>query len=231
MGVWDRARLFRYMNPLIMPSVEVLAAAGSIQPECLVESLKEQWTNSFPLAGLRPRPDYSVGFHIAAFSGHQVDKLRPFIARLDAPDHSFFMGTCDIYFPFLSCHVVRSGDAVDVADHHTGHSMALAVRGVVELFRLFKQEAQVSRQILAFSVIHNCIVVQIYAHYAVVQGKTTMYFRHVIRSFDLAASGDKNRWTVYSFMRNIYDIWMPMHLQRIRSAVDQLRSPCAVMTW
>ncbi|KND89147.1 hypothetical protein TOPH_06212 [Tolypocladium ophioglossoides CBS 100239] len=226
MRAWDKARLFRYITPLVVPSVENLAAAGSTQLECLVESLNEEWTNSLPLAGLPPRPDYSVGFRHAAFSDHQVGKLRPFIGRLDAHDPSLFMGTSNMYFPFLSCHVVPNGDAVHAANLHTGHSMALAVRGVVELFRLFNREDEVHRQALAFSVIHNCMVVQVYAHYAEIHGETTKYFRQEIRNFDLEAFEGKDRWAAYCFTRNIYDIWMPLHLQMIRSAVDQLMSPC-----
>ncbi|POR32125.1 Uncharacterized protein TPAR_07662 [Tolypocladium paradoxum] len=225
MGSWDKATMFRYITPLVVPSVEILAAAGSTRLECLVESIYEEWTNSSPLAGLPPRPDYSVGFHNAAFSDHQLVKLGPFVGRLAEQDQSFFMGTSNMYFPFLSCHVFRQGGAAHDAHHHTGHSMALAVRGVVELFRLLKREDEVNRQVLAFSVVHSCVVVQIYVHYAEVQGETTKYFRQELRSFNLEAGGGRDRWAAHSFIRNVYDVWMPMHLQKIHSAVDQLPTP------
>ncbi|KAF2189955.1 hypothetical protein K469DRAFT_561658 [Zopfia rhizophila CBS 207.26] len=43
--------------------------------------------------------------------------------------------------------------------------MTIAVRGVVELFRLAKREKEVDRQITAFSVSHDHRTVRIYGHY------------------------------------------------------------------
>lgn len=45
----------------------------------------------------------------------------------------------------------RSAAALDIADRQNAHSMALAVRAVVELFRLVKRE-EMHREIPTFSV-------------------------------------------------------------------------------
>ncbi|KIV97455.1 hypothetical protein PV10_01206 [Exophiala mesophila] len=34
----------------------------------------------------------------------------------------------------------------------------------------------------------------------------------------------KAKWTAYKFNKNVYDVWMPTHLKRICSAVDQIPS-------
>lgn len=35
----------------------------------------------------------------------------------------------------------------------------------------------------------------------------------------------KDKWTAYKFTRNVYDIFVPIYLERICSAVDQLPDP------
>ncbi|KAM0267466.1 hypothetical protein ACHAQH_010108, partial [Verticillium albo-atrum] len=60
-----------------------------------------------------------------------------------------------MYFPFLTCEVKCGAAALDVADRQNAHSMTLAVRAVVELFRLMKREDEVDRQILGFSISHD----------------------------------------------------------------------------
>ena len=32
------------------------------------------------------------------------------------------------------------------------------------------------------------------------------------------------KWAAYRFTKNVYDLWMPAHLKKIRSAIDQLPS-------
>ena len=47
-----------------------------------------------------------------------------------------------MYFLFLTCKVKYSAAALDVADQQNAYSMTLAVRAVVELFRLVKREKE-----------------------------------------------------------------------------------------
>jgi hypothetical protein len=47
-----------------------------------------------------------------------------------------------MYFPFLTCEVKCGAAALDVADQQNAHSMTIAVRGIVELFRLVKREKE-----------------------------------------------------------------------------------------
>ncbi|APA07891.1 hypothetical protein sscle_03g026610 [Sclerotinia sclerotiorum 1980 UF-70] len=135
---------------------------------------------------------------------------------------SYFMGTWRIYFPFLTSEVNIAD--LDVADRQNAHSMTLAVRAVVELFRLVKREKELHREILAFSMSIDHRNVSIYGHYPVIDGRNTTFYRHMIRSFDFTDLDGKDKWAAYRFTKNVHDIWMPIQLERIRSAVDNLPS-------
>lgn len=50
-----------------------------------------------------------------------------------------------------------------------------------------------------------------------------MFYRHPITKFDISPTeeGDQ-RWKAYTFVRNVYDLWLPEHFQRICSVIDKL---------
>jgi hypothetical protein len=218
----NEAKVIQDVSRLLVPSAEALATR-SAGLECLIESVNEGWNNAIPLTGTRPQPDYSVGFKREAFTKDQLDKLSPFIGDFIAGDLSFFMATYYMYFPFLTCEV-KGAAQIDTADRQNAHSMTLAVRAIVELFRLVKREQELHQQILAFSISHDSRSVRIYGHYPVIEGKDTTFYRHPIRTVDLLELEGKDKWSSYKFTKNVYDIWMPKHLGRIRSVIDELPS-------
>jgi hypothetical protein len=220
----NEARVIQDITRLIVPSAESLATFGAKHLDILTESVNEGWNNSIPFTSTRPQPDYSVGFRREAFTDDQLAKLSPFIGDFIFGDQSFFMATYYMYFPFLTCEVKCGAAALDIADRQNAHSMTLAVRAIVELFRAVKREDEVNRQILAFSISHDHQSVRIYGHYPVVDGKETKYYRHPIRKFDFTELDGKDKWTAYRFTKNVYDTWMPTHFKNICSAVDQLPS-------
>ncbi|KAK3290472.1 uncharacterized protein B0H64DRAFT_412440 [Chaetomium fimeti] len=228
-NVWEdlqnsnKAKIVQDISRLIVPSAETLTLRIKAL-KCLTESVDEGWNNSVPLTGTRPQPDYSAGFKREAFGDNQLAKLSPFLGDFLAGDRSLFMATHYMYFPFLSCEVQCGGTALDVADRENAHSMTLAVRAVVELFRLVKREAEVHRQILASSISHNHRAVRIYGHYAVIDGNDVQYYRHPIHDFSLTALDGEEKWRAYRFTRNVYETWVPAHLKNICSAIDQLPS-------
>ncbi|KAF2652441.1 hypothetical protein K491DRAFT_604872, partial [Lophiostoma macrostomum CBS 122681] len=61
-----------------------------------------------------------------------------------------------------------------------------------------------------------------YGHYPLIKGKDTAFYRHPIRTFDFTELEGKEKWSAYKFTKNVYDIWMPKHLDRIRSVIDEL---------
>lgn len=212
-----------YIMPLLVPLAEALELYNTNKHlAILTESVNAGWNNSIPLTGTRPQPDYSVRFRREAFTDDQLTRLSPFTGEFLGSDLSFFMATYYMYFPFLACEV--STAALDVADRQNTHSMTMAARAIVELFRLAKRENEVHRQILSFSVSHDHRSVRIYGYYPVVDGKETKYYRHLIHDFSFIALDGKERWTAYQFPKNLYDTWMPDHFKRICSAIDQLPS-------
>jgi hypothetical protein len=216
----NEARVIQDIARLIVPSAETLATFGAQHLDKLTESVNEGWNNSIPVTKTRPQPDYSVGFKRSAFTDDQLKKLQPFVGNLT--ESSFFMGTWYMYFPFFSSEVKCGAAALDVADRQNAHSMTLAVRGVVEVFRLVKREKKLHQEILAFSISHDHRSVRIYGHYPVIEGKKTTFYRHPIRTFDFTEMDGKEKWTAYTFTKNIYDVWVPAHFKRLCSAIDAI---------
>jgi hypothetical protein len=216
----NEARVVRDISPLIVPSAEILAVRGAKHLKILIESVNEGWNNSIPVTKTRPQPGYSAGFRQEAFTDDQLKRLEPFVGELT--DTSFFMATYYMYFPFLTCEVKCGAAALDVADRQNAHSMTLAVRGVVELFRLVKRENELHREILAFSISHDHSSVRIYGHYPLIDGNKTTFYRHPIHKFDFTALEGKEKWTASKFAKNVYDIWVPAHFKRICSVIDKL---------
>jgi hypothetical protein len=216
----NEAKVIQDIARLIVPSAQSLAIRGAKHLKTLIESVNEGWDNSIALTKPRPQPDYAVGFKRTAFTEDQLKKIQPFIGGFS--EMSLFMSTYYMYFPFLTCEVKCGAAALDVADRQNAHSMTMAVRGVVELFRLVKREKELHREILAFSVSHDDRTVRIYGQYPVIDGNKTTFYRHPIHEFSFTALDGKEKWTAYKFTKNVYDKWMPTHLKRICSVIDDL---------
>lgn len=75
------------------------------------------------------------------------------------------MATCYMHFPFLTCEVKCGTTDLDIADRQNGHSMAVAVRGIVELFRLEKKESELHGELLTFPISHDQRTVRLYGYY------------------------------------------------------------------
>ncbi|MCJ1333147.1 hypothetical protein MMC10_009841 [Thelotrema lepadinum] len=216
----NEAIIIQDITRLIVPSAQNLAIYGAKTLDHLIESVNEGWAGSIPAEGPRPQPDYSVGFKRSAFTAEQLNRLDPLIGTVY--DTSFFVATYRMYFPFLTCEVKCGASALDIADRQNAHSMTVAARAVVELYRAVKREKELHREILAFSVSHDHSSVRIHSHYPVIDGNKTTFYRHPIHKFDFTALDGKDKWTTYKFTKNVYNVWMPTHLKRICSAIDQL---------
>jgi hypothetical protein len=147
-----------------------------------------------------------VGFGRSAFTDDQFDKPKPFVGEVTDNFTSHFMATWQMYFPFLTCEVKCGAAALDIADRQNAHSMTIAVRGIVDLFRLVKREKELHQEILAFSISHDHRTVRIYGHYPVIDGNKTNFYRHPLRTFDFTELDGKEKWTIYKFTKSVYDI-------------------------
>ncbi|EDN10308.1 predicted protein [Histoplasma mississippiense (nom. inval.)] len=236
-------------SELIVPSADIAICRGHVKFEHLVVSINEAWSNSVSLDAAsittdpplqsqqpikppymriskapqfqlpRPQPDYAVGFSYQAFTQKQLSNLTPFIG--DISQTSFFLGTADMFFPFLTSEV-KGKAALDIADRQNAHSMTLAVRGVVELFRIVKREKELNGEILGFSISYDYCSVRIYGHYPVINEQKITYHRHSIHKFDFTALDGREKWTSYKFTMSVYSDWAPSHFQRLCSAIDAI---------
>ena len=220
----NEAMVVRHISPLICPSLLTLRINDVKDLDFLTESVNEGWNSAIAVIYSRPQPDYSVGFARSAFTNEQLEKLRPLVGEIEDFYTSYFMGTWRMYFPFLTCEVKCGAASLDVADRQNAHSMTIAVRAVVQLYRHVKREKEIHREILAFSISHNDEAVRIFGHYSVIDGDKTTFYRHLIRDFSFRDLDGKEKWTAYKFTKNVYDVWMPTHIERIRSAINDLPS-------
>lgn len=216
----NEPRIVRDITPLLIPPAENLAIRGAQHMDKLIETVNEAWSNAIAVIGPRPQPDYSLGFRRTAFSSDRLKKLQPLIGQLD--EESYISATYNMLFPFLTGEVKCGASALDTADRQNAHSMTVALIGVVNLFRAGGRQMELHRKIMGFSVSHDDETVRIYGHYPVIQGSTTKYYRHPIRKFDFTELDGKERWTAYTFIRNVYELWAEEHFQNICSAIDSL---------
>lgn len=181
----NEARIIRSITPYIVPSAEDLTIMSAISLKCLIENVNEAWRGSIPVEGPRPQPDYSVGFRRSAFTDEQLNKLDPLVGSVF--DTSFFVATYQMYFPFFTCEVKCGAAALDIADRQNAHSMTIAVRSVIELYRAVNRQQKLNREILAFFISHDHNGVRIYGHYAVVDHSKSTFYRHPIKKFDFTS--------------------------------------------
>ena len=186
----NEARVIRSITPYIMspnPQLKV----GATHLEHVIEGVNETWTGNIAVEGPLSKPDYSVGFRRSAFSDDRLKKLDKLIGSIF--DTSLFVATCQMYFPFLTCEVKCGAAALDVADRQNAHSMTVAVRALIELFKSMKREKELNREILAFSVSHDHSSMRIYGHYSVSEDEVTTFYRHPIHRFDFTALDGKEK--------------------------------------
>lgn len=220
----NESRVILDIARLLVPSPEALAALGAEDLDILIESVNEGWNCSVPVTPTRPQPDFSVGFRRSMFTDDQFAKLQPLIG--DLANLSYLKATYYMYFPFLTCEVKCGSTGLSIADRQNAHSMTLAVRGIVELFRLAKRVDELHREILTFSISHDHESVRLYGHYAIIDGPKTSFHRHPIYKFNIATLDGKEKWTSYNFTIAVYHYSLTL-LARIRTVIDELPSDFA----
>jgi len=128
-------------------------------------------------------------------------------------------------FPFFTAEVKFGKEALDVADRANTNSMTIALRAVVELYRQAGEITKIHRKALGFSISHDDGWVRIYGHYPEIGGDMTTYHRTAIRAFSYADNNAQERETAYRFVWNMFTIFAPAHLKRLKEAIGCLRDP------
>ncbi|KAF2453118.1 hypothetical protein BDY21DRAFT_388313 [Lineolata rhizophorae] len=222
----NETRVVRDISQFIVPSAEILADKGAKHLAVLRETTNACWTNSVPFAnsrfGPRPQPDFGLGFDRYAFDPERLRKLDPLLGNL-MNERTFYTATSQMYFPFLTSGVKCGHDGLEVADRQNAYAQSIVLRGLHSLFKLVGRESELHREINGFSISHNDCEVRIYGHYAVINGNDVKFYRCLISAFSFvpSAEGDQ-RWKAYNFVKNVYDLWLPEHFERICSVIDML---------
>ena len=239
----NEARIIRDILPFIVPSAELLhirengtdpddefrniteevnvegAADFKDNLRDIIEEVNAEWTKSGVIYGPRPRPDFAAGLASSAFTHDEIRQL-----KCNHTDRCPSYMTEDMYFPFLICEVKSSKGLLVEAERQTMHSASIAARAIIELYRKASREQELDRKILVISISLDHSMVSLYGHYARVTGQDLLFFRYEIDSFCYAQANDQNRWKAYNFTRRVYDHFVPIHLDRIRSALLSLNS-------
>ncbi|KAF2016695.1 hypothetical protein BU24DRAFT_423065 [Aaosphaeria arxii CBS 175.79] len=217
------SRIIQDLSPLLVPSAEALNTLGANNLKGIVESVNEGWTNCFPITKPRPQPDSAFGYGTSAFTDQQLRNLRPALG--DASFCSFFKATYYMHFPFLTKEVKTGTTGLDTADNQNLHSITIAVRAVVELFRLVGRHSELHREILGFTISHDDSSVRLYAHYPFIDaadGENVTIWRRTVDRFYLDG---RTKWRSWTYVTNIYSLFYPKHLERICSAIDDISQP------
>ena len=203
----NETMVIRDIDLLIVFSAQTLTIYDVIHLNHLYETTNEGWNSVFffSLHKTRPQLDFSVGFGRSAFTQKQWNKLKPFVGELGFKIIIYFMITTRMYFLFLTCEVKCGAAAFDIADRQNAHSMSVALKAFVILFKSVKREKQFDRKIFTFFISHNHRSVKMYDHYPVIEGDKTIFYRHSIREFSFTEQDEKKKWTAYRFIKNVYD--------------------------
>jgi hypothetical protein len=94
------------------------------------------------------------------------------------------MGTYYMHFLFFTCEVKCGLARLNIADRQNLHNITLAIRGIVELFRLANRAHELHWEVLAFSISYDHEIVRIYEDFLVIKGIRVTYWQHVLRKYN-----------------------------------------------
>jgi hypothetical protein len=98
-----------------------------------------------------------------------------------------------MYFLSLTCEVKYGTAALDTTDRQNAHSVTLAVKGHVELFKFLNHQKELHREIPALSISQDHQTIRIYGHYPITVGNKTIFYRHPIREFSFTELDSKEK--------------------------------------
>lgn len=225
----NEAKVIRLIGPLIVPSAEALADQGAAHLEVVRETTNAVWKISRPFldspsssfSGPLPRPYIGLGFQLRAFTSQQLETLDPMLRNLH-PVSTLIAATHNMYFPFFSAEVECGAGDLVVADRQNAYTQSICLRGLHTLFSMVGREKELNGEINGFSISHNREMVKIWGHYIGYVGDEVHYYRHPISSFCLTHQEGRDGWTAYTFVKNMYDHWVPKHFKRICDIIDSV---------
>lgn len=95
----------------------------------------------------------------------QLQRLELYVSNWK---NTHFMATEWMRLPFFTYEVKCGNEALNSTDRQNAHSASVAVKGIVELYRVVSRQNELHRNTLAFSISHDHEVVRIYGHYPLI---------------------------------------------------------------
>ncbi|KAF7855426.1 hypothetical protein EAF04_010169 [Stromatinia cepivora] len=213
----NEAFIIKTISDVMIPHVGAMTIKGASHLDPFIQSFDEGWNNCKKITQTHPKPDSAIGFKETALSAKQTEKIQPYLGDLDAK--SDFKATFYMLFAFLTYEVNPGNIGLDIADRQNAHSMTIAVRALVALFRLMGREQELYGKILTISISFDHRTVRIYGYLPIIKGQNTEVWREDIDAFDFRTREGQYKWKCYQYSMNTLDIGRQL-LHRIRSAID-----------
>ncbi|KAK5069380.1 hypothetical protein LTR51_008630 [Lithohypha guttulata] len=216
----SEARVCVDLHPRIVPSVENLYINGREEFEGLIEGHNDSWVKSIPFYGPRPQPDHTFGFKWSNFTEQQRRKM-----NIEPTEKSYYTAREDIYFPFLTSEVKCGKQGLDLADRPNAHSMTIALRAIVDIYRKAGRSSDVHRRALTYSISHDDNGVRIYAHYPEIDGDKITFWRETLKEYSFGSDKGREKWTCYQFTLNVCEMFALPFIKRLKLVIDELSDP------
>ena len=167
----------------------------------LREIFNEIWRDRILFQGCRSHFVYTVAFARSACTKDQMDKLNPLISGWNhAP---YFAANDRMLFPSLDCEDRPSNAPFGNAERRNAHSMLIAVRGVIELFKAFGLQKRVDRAIPTSFHLTPPRRERIHRHQATGGDYRICFDRHEIQILDFTGERRKIKRTADRFTKTM----------------------------
>ena len=233
--IWDtrlklESHVQRDILPWTVPSIYNLCKSKEWDTD--YSSYDEQvdtiWINAERMGNTLPKPDYVAGLSEAAFNSKELDEITDLqTARLP------FRVSAGLILPYLVCEAKSGTQGLVAAEFQNTHAGGILVRTMFELYMTAYQKSKpkmvlsLSEKIIVWTMDINHESVKIWGHYGVLTDATDtlltklLIYRYPIRDIRLAHEAE--RFIPYNFVRNIYKDFVPIHINRIRNALKEIR--------
>ncbi|MCJ1462015.1 hypothetical protein MMC07_000615 [Pseudocyphellaria aurata] len=227
----NEAIVNRDVTPILIPSITSLYFGGDDSLEHVIDEVNEMWCSQCFLEGPQIKPDLAIGLFSSAFTEEEIFKMNMY-ATVD----NWTRTTTHMYFSFLMCEVKSGEQGLDIADRQNMHSCSVAVRAILRIqqaankCRPEKVTDSLDRKILVFSISHTQQNARLFGHYGIAREQTWTYYRHCIQTFDLIYNKN-SLLAIHNFVRNILQDYLPVHVRRLKAALEALPDPNVASEW
>lgn len=168
----------------------------------------------------RPKPDLAFGYSGAAFDKNQ-DMAIGLLSTEDEKSYAKPVET--LRFPFLQLEFKSiSTGSRKVAENQVANGGAIAMRGLLELFRRISAEKDINMDIPQFfSLCLDQSVVHVNAHWLSYNPDNTTISFHMAEIVSYLLNRSKSLKKVHQIVKNILDYGLRERLPRIREALDK----------